>query len=51
MTMEQKITLLHDLMANTVAIDLASQMIFDTPEAMIAYKEKVHAEMAARESY
>ncbi len=40
-------SLLHDLMAGTVVIDLPSQMIFDSPEAMIAYKERIHAEMAA----
>ena len=42
---------LHDLMAYTVVIDLPSQMIFDTPEAMIAYKEKINAERAANEMY
>ena len=30
-------SLLHDLMAGTVVIDLPSQMIFDSTEAMIAY--------------
>lgn len=43
--------MIHDKLANTVTVDLASQMIFDTPEALIAYKEKVAAEKAARESY
>ena len=44
-------SLIHDLMAGTVAVDFASQMIFDTREAMIAYKEKAHAEMAAKQEY
>ena len=43
--------LIHDLLANTVVVDYASQMIFDTRADMIAYKEKIHAEMAARQSY
>lgn len=42
---------IHDLLADTVVIDLPSQMIFDTRENLIAYKERVHAEMAARQSY
>ena len=44
-------SLIHDLLADTVVIDLPSQMIFDTREELIAYKEKVHAEMAARQGY
>lgn len=44
-------SLIHDLLAGTVVVDLASQMIFDTKEDMIAYKEKLHAEKVAREAY
>lgn len=44
-------SLIHDVLAKTVAVDLASQMIFDTEEDMIAYKNKVQAEKAARETY
>lgn len=44
-------TTLHDLMACTVEVDIASQMIFDTPEALLAYKTKLQAEKAAREAY
>ncbi len=40
-------TPLHDLLAGTVEIDLPSQMIFDSREALIAYKEKMQAERAA----
>ncbi|MBQ9196280.1 MAG: RDD family protein [Clostridia bacterium] len=43
--------MIHDLLANTVVVDYASQMIFDTYEDMIHYKEKLHAEMAARQEY
>lgn len=42
---------IHDLLATTVAVDLASQMIFATREDLIAYKQKVHAEKAAKQAY
>ena len=35
---------LHDFMAGTVAIDISSQLIFDTPEELMAYKTKLHRE-------
>ena len=35
---------IHDVLAKTVAVDMASQMIFASEEEMIAYKNKVHAE-------
>jgi uncharacterized RDD family membrane protein YckC len=40
-------TPLHDLLAGTVAVDLASQLIFDTPEELLEYKKKIHAESLA----
>ena len=42
---------IHDLLANTVTVDLASQMIFDTESDLIAYKNRIHAESAARAEY
>ena len=42
---------IHDALACTVSVDVASQMIFPDRETMIAYKEKVHAEKAARAAY
>ena len=33
---------IHDQMAATVAVDLSSQMIFDSQEALVAYKQKIH---------
>lgn len=42
-------TALHDKLAHTVAVDYASQMIFDSPEAMIAYKQRIHAEQVEAE--
>ena len=44
-------SLIHDLLADTVVVDYMSQMIFDTKEAMIAYKEKLAAEQALKEPY
>lgn len=42
---------IHDVLAKTVTVDFASQMIFETTEEMIAYKNKVHAEKVARQTY
>ncbi len=43
--------LIHDKLATTVAVDLASQMIFSSTEDLIAYKQKVAAEKAANQVY
>lgn len=43
--------LLHDKLAVTVTVDLASQMIFKTHEEMLEYKKKAHAEMVASSEY
>ena len=42
---------IHDQMAATVAVDLSSQMIFDSPEALMDYKKRIHAEQVKRETY
>ena len=42
---------IHDLLADSVTVDLASQMIFDTEADLLAYKQKLHSEKAARQSY
>ena len=47
----RKRLVIHDALACTVAVDLASQMIFKDKEALIAYQEKIHAEKAARAAY
>lgn len=44
-------SLIHDLLAGTVAVDLNSQMIFDTTDDLIAYQKRVAAENAAKEPY
>ena len=47
----RKRMIIHDMLAGTVAVDFASQMIFPDREARIAYQQKAHAEKAAREPY
>lgn len=42
---------IHDLMAGTVAVDLASQQIFRNTEDLLAYTKKIHAERADRSAY
>lgn len=42
---------IHDLMAGTVAVDLASQMVFRSKEDLLAYTKKIHAERANRSDY
>ena len=44
-------TLIHDLLAVTVAVDMASQMIFETTDDLIEYQKKVAAEKATRQPY
>ena len=41
----------RDTLAKTVTVDMTSQMIFESEEEMIAYKNKVHAEKVARQTY
>ena len=41
----------HDILSYTVAVDMASQMIFDSKEDLIAYKNKIHAEDAEKKTY
>jgi len=44
-------TPIHDLLAQTVTVDLASQMIFDSSEALLAYKQALHTQEVNRTSY
>lgn len=43
--------LFHDALASTVVIDMASQMIFDSPEALIEYKKQLHEAEVAQSNY
>ena len=44
-------SVLHDLIACTVAVDNASQMMLDTPEALLDYQKRVSAERALHSDY
>lgn len=44
-------SVIHDLLAKTVVVDYLSQRIFESEEELIEYKEKLHAERAARSEY
>ncbi len=42
---------IHDLISDTVVVDMASQMIFDSEEELIAYKTALHEEEVNRAGY
>ena len=42
---------IHDLLADSVVVDMASQRIFESEEALIAYKEEMHAQEVAQKEY
>jgi uncharacterized RDD family membrane protein YckC len=42
---------IHDLLAGTVVVDMASQMIFESAEELMEYKKRVHAEAAEAAQY
>lgn len=42
---------IHDLISGTVTVDMASQMIFDSPEELMEYKKRLHAEAAEKATY
>ena len=42
---------IHDLVAGTVVVDIASQTIFRDTEELIAYTKRIHAERAAQQQY
>ncbi len=42
---------IHDLISDTVVVDMASQMIFESDEELIAYKTKLHADEAFKKEY
>lgn len=44
-------SLIHDLLAKSVVVDIGSQMIFETNEELIAFKQKQHAQKVSREAY
>ena len=42
---------IHDLVSDTVVVDMASQMIFESEEELIAYKTKLHEEEVNKQEY
>ena len=44
-------TPIHDLFAQTITVDMASQLIFDSPEDMLAYKKRISEENAESAEY
>ena len=42
---------IHDVLAKTVAVDMQSQLIFENEEELMNYKNKIHAEKVARQTY
>ncbi len=44
-------SLIHDKMAGTVAVDMASQLIFDSVEELAEYKRQLHTEEANKADY
>ena len=43
--------MIHDRLAHTVTVDLASQKIFDSPEALLEYRKKIAAARAQNADY
>lgn len=43
--------MIHDRLAHTVTVDLASQKIFDTPEALLEYRKKIAQARAQNADY
>ncbi len=42
---------LHDLISDTCVVDLSTQMIFESEQAMLDYKKKIHEENVANSPY
>lgn len=42
---------IHDLLAGTVTVDLASQQVFGSTDELIAYTKRIHAERAQKQDY
>ena len=44
----QNHTAIHDLLSDTVVVDMSTQRIFESQEALIEYKQQLHAEEVAK---
>ena len=47
----QNHSVIHDCLANTVVVDLHSQMIFGSESELIDYKKRIHEDLVNRSSY
>ncbi len=43
-------SVIHDKLSHTVVVDMASQMIFDSYEELLAYKQKLHSQSVEQQS-
>lgn len=41
----------HDILANTTVVDMQSQMIFDSTQSLLSYKEELHKEETEKKEY
>ena len=51
MALNRNNSLIHDLLAGTVVVDVASQMIFRSTQDLIDYKTRISREQANRQNY
>lgn len=51
MATSRKNAMIHDVLAQTVAVDLASQMIFGNEAQMLEYQKRAHEQMVKRQTY
>lgn len=42
---------IHDLISDTVVVDLASQLVFESVEELMDYKTRIHAEEVSKKEY
>ena len=42
---------IHDLISDTCVVDLSTQMVFESEQALIDYKKKIHEEEVANSPY
>ena len=42
---------IHDVLANTAVVDMSSQMVFDSVDELVAYKEELHQQEVKQKEY
>ena len=43
--------LIHDILSDTVVVDMSSQMIFDSDEALLEYQKEIHLQNVSKSPY